>query len=344
MRLGFVICLCGALLACGSPKATSEKSAALTVRVDRRVEVMAILQRLAAASEYLGTPTTTYVSDVTTRFRPFSEHPAVVRTRELRAQYGIAFDAPMWLAVQLDDKLYLKGRPLDGRWANVDIDGYLVLVRDFVTATKFDEFFAAHAPYFARVEARLRGAIAKEDPTSWFDTFFGARPGAKFIVVAGMLTGTHNFGPHSETELYQILGMSHVDFDELPFIDDALIELLVHETAHAYINPLFAKHHAELAPHGERLLARVAEPMRKQAYPTWEIMLNEQGVRAVTTRYLRERKGAAAADAAIAREEARSFLWTRPLADLLGTYEAQRQQYPDLEAFMPKIVELFLHQ
>jgi hypothetical protein len=343
MRMVMLVCLCTAI-ACGSSSTSKPKPAPLEVHVDRRVELMSILQRLAAASEYLGTPATTYVSDVGTTFGPFSEHPAVQRTRELRAKYGIAFDAPMWLAVSLDDKLYLRSRPLDARWANVDIDGYLVLVRDFVTATKFEAFFAAHAPYFARVEARLRDAIAKEDPTSWFDRFFGARPGATFKVVPGMLTGTHNFGPHTESELFQILGMSHVDFDELPFINDALIELLVHETAHSYINPLFEKHRAALAPHGQRLLARVAEPMRKQAYPTWDIMMNEQGVRAVTVQYLRERKGAAAGDAAIAREEARSFLWTRALADLLGTYAATRQQYPDLDAFMPKIVELFVHQ
>jgi hypothetical protein len=305
---------------------------------------MSILQRLAAASEYLGTPATSYVSDVTKTFGPFAEHPAVRQTRELRAKYGIAFDAPMWLAIVLDDKLYLRGRPLDARWADVDIDGYLVVVRQFVSDSGFDAFFAAHAPYYARVEERLRTAIAKEDPTHWFDAFFGARPGASFVVVPGLLTGTHNFGPHTEHEMFQILGMSHVDFDELPFVDDALVELLVHETAHSYINPLFAKHRVELEPQGQRLLARVGEAMRKQAYPTWEIMLNEQGVRAVTALYLRERKGAAAGDAAIAREEARSFLWTRPLTDLLGTYAAQRKQYPDLEAFMPKIVELFVHQ
>jgi hypothetical protein len=343
MRLMWLVCV--VLLGCGSSgSASKETPPALVVRVDRRVELMSILQRLAAASEYLGTPTTTYVSDVGTTFGPFTEHPAVQRTRELRAKYGIAFDAPMWLAVSLDDKLYLRSRPLDARWTNVDIDSYLVLVRQFVTDTKFDAFLTAHAPYFTRVEARLRDAIAKENPTSWFDRFFGARPGARFVVVPGMLTGTHNFGPHTDSELYQILGMSHVDFDELPFIDDALVELLVHETAHSYINPLFEKHRAALAPHGERLLARVAEPMRKQAYPTWDIMMNEQGVRAVTALYLRERRGAAAGDAAIAREEARSFLWTRPLADLLATYAAQRQQYPDLDAFMPKIVELFVHQ
>lgn len=341
MRLACLICV---LLACSSstkPTATQQQP---TVRVDRRVELMSILQRLAGAREYADTPSTAYVSAVDTHFGPHRGHPAVLRTQELRTQYGIGFDGPMWLAVVLDDKLYVQARPGDSRWTNVDIDGYMVMVRDFAERTGLDAFLATHKAYFSRVEERLRTAIAKEDLTTWFDRFFGSRPGTTFVVVPGLLTGTRNFGPHTTTEMFQILGITHVDFDDLPVVDDATLQLLVHETAHSYINPLFAKHRAELESHGARLLARVAEPMRKQAYPTWDIMMNEQGVRAVTALYLRERKGAAAADAAIAREEARSFLWTRPLADLLGTYAAQRKQYPDLDAFMPKVVELFVHQ
>jgi len=341
MRLAWVICM---LLACSSSSTKPAMSTPPDVRVDRRVELMAILQRLAGAREYAGTPSTGYVNAVDAHFGPYREHPAVLRTQQLRQTAGIGFDAPMWLAVVLDDKLFVKAPPGDARWANADTDGYMVLVRDFAEVTGFDAFLATHRPYFSRVEERLRTAIAKEDPTTWFDRFFGSRPGMTFVVVPGLLTGTRNFGPHTTTEMFQILGITHVDFDDLPVVDDATLELLVHETAHGYVNPLFAKHRAELAAHGERLLARVAEPMRKQAYPTWDIMMNEQGVRAVTALYLRERRGAAAGDAAIQREEARSFLWTRPLADLLATYAAQRKQYADLEAFMPKIVELFEHQ
>ncbi len=341
MRLTLLFCV---MLACSSSTKPATSHQQPTVRVDRRVELMSILQRLAGAREYADTPSTAYVSAVDRHFGPHRNHPAVLRTQELRQTYGIGFDGPMWLAVVLDDTLYVKARPGDARWANVDIDGYMVLVRDFAERTGLDTFLETHKAYFSRVEDRLRAAIEKENPSSWFDQFFGARPGATFVVVPGLLTGTRNFGPHTDTELFQILGITHVDFDELPVVDDATLELLVHETAHGYVNPLFAKHRAELEPHGARLLARVAEPMRKQAYPTWDIMMNEQGVRAVTALYLRERKGAAAADAAIAREEARSFLWTRPLADLLGTYAAQRKQYPDLDAFMPKVVELFVHQ
>lgn len=334
-----VLCLA---IACGSSSTKAPvASSAPEVRIDRRVELMSILQRLAGAREYMGTPSSAYVTAVDTHFAAHREHAAVVATRQLRASHGISYDAPMWLAVQLDDRLALKARPGDARWDTVDIEGYLASVRRFVADSGFDAFVATHEPYFKKVEDRLRAAIATENPTSWFERFFGARPGARFVVVPGLLAGTRNFGPHTETELYQILGITHLDFDELPVVDAPTIELLVHEMAHGYINPLFSKHAAALAPHGERLFAKVAEPMRKQAYPTWQIMLNEQAVRAVTVLYLRERKGAAAADAALAREVARAFLWTRPLADLLATYAANRQQYSDLDAFMPKLVALF---
>jgi Domain of unknown function (DUF4932) len=332
------------VVACSSPStkpAPPPTSTSLTVAVDRRIELMAVLQRLSGAREYVGTPATQYVAAVDAHFVPFKDHAAVVATRQLRAQYGIGFDGPMWLAVQLDDKLVPRAPPGDARWDKVDITAYLATVRDFVTATGFDAFFAAHRAYFTRVEERLRGAITAENPGAWFDAFFGARSGAAFVVVPAMLVGTHNFGPSTATELFQIIGVVRVDFDELPTFDAVTLELVVHEMAHSYINPLFAKHRATLEPHGTRLFGAVADAMRKQAYPTWDIVLNEQGVRAVTVQYLRERKGAAAADAAVNREVARSFVWTKPLAELLGEYARSRQQYADLDAFMPRIAALF---
>jgi hypothetical protein len=319
-------------------------STAPTIHVDRRVELMSILQRLAGAQELAGTPSTKYVADVDAHFGPLRDHPAVVRTKQLRDQFGIAFDAPMWLAVMLDDHYFLTGPPGDPRWASADADGYMTTVRDFVKASGFDAFEDAHAAYIGKVEDRIRAAISKEDPTSWFDAFFGKRPGIGLAIVPGLLTGQHNFGPSSPTSLYSILGITHVDFDELPVVDDDTIELLVHETAHGYVNPVFARHHQELAQAGQRLFAEVAEPMRRQAYATWEIMLNEQAVRAVTSLYLRERRNQAAGDAAIAREEARGFKWTRPLVELYASYEKQRQQYADFEALMPKIVGMFASQ
>lgn len=332
-------------LACSSPSEQQHKpplatpaATALDVHVDRRIELFAILQRLVAAPEYMATPVTAYVAAVDAHFANFKDHPAVIATRELRQNPGIGFDGPMWLAIELDDQLKLKNRPSDSRWANVDLEAYLVKVRDFAITAGIDSFLAKHKVYLDKVEDRLRTEITKENPGAWFDNFFGAKPGAKFVVVPALLVGQHNFGPHTATELFQIIGVVRVDFDELPTFDPLTLELIVHEMAHSYVNPLFEKHRAELEPHGRRLLEQVGDAMRKQAYPTWEIVMNEQGVRAVTVLYLRERKGAAAGDAAAERELARSFLWTKPIVAALAEYRAARQQFADLDAFWPKLL------
>lgn len=332
-----VACVLGCKTSSPPPQVAAQT---IDVHVDRRVELFSLLQRLNHAREYMATPKTAYVAAVDAHFAVHTEHPAVVATRELR-EAGIGYDGPMWLAVQLDDQLQLRAPPLDPRWANVDIEAYLAKVRDFVTASGFDAFLATHRGYFTRIEERMRTAIEKENPRAWFDDFFGARPGAKFIVVPSLLVGTHNFGPHTNDELYQLIGVVRVDFDELPTFDALTLELTIHEMAHSYINPLFEQHRAALQPHGERLFAQVADAMKKQAYPRWDIFLNEQGVRAVTALYLRERKGVTVADAAIAREDGRGFRWTRPLVELYAEYRGARQQYSDLAAFMPRIVAMF---
>src|SRR5439155_25095357 len=129
----------------------------------------------------------------------------------------------------------------------------------------------------------------------------GERPAAKFAVVPAMLTGNWNYGPHLGGEIFQIIGVTRPDFDELPSVDDSMMELVVHEMAHSYVNPLLDAHKPELQPDGSRLFAKVAEPMTKESYGAWEIFLNESVVRAITALYFRDRRGAAGGDAAIAR-------------------------------------------
>jgi len=314
--------------------ASAPAPASYDVHVDRRVELLSTVEWLAGAPEYQRAPTTTYVGDVRRHFGPFASHPVVLAARELRSQHGISYDAPMTLAISLDDHLALRTQPAEPRFAGVDLAPFVDQLRDFATQSGFEAFVAAHRAYYSRVEDRLRTAIAKEDPARWFDAFFGQRAGAHFTVVPGMLTGTWNYGPHEGDDLYQIIGVARPDFDELPAVDDATIELLVHEMAHSYVNPVLAAHHAELEAGGSHAFAKVGDAMKKQAYTTWEIFLNESVVRAVVVLYTRERRGAAAADAAIAREEANAFMWTRSIADLLATKRG------DVAAAVPQIAQL----
>jgi hypothetical protein len=340
---GWFLLTCGlacAALACRSSSTPSPEPATPTyqIRVDPRVELLAIVQRLAGAPEYRTAPATAYVQAVDAHFGPLADHPAVAATRELRARHGISYDAPMTLAIHLDEAWQLRAPLAERRFSGVELEAYLAALREFARASDFAGFFAKHRAFHDRVATRLRDAIVAEDPASWLTTLFGGRPGARFTVIAAPLCGTWNYGPHLGDDLYQVMGLARLDADELPIVDADMLELVVHEMAHAYVNPLFASHRAALEPAGRRLFAKVEPQMRQQAYATWEIFLNESAVRAVTALYARERKGRPAGEAAIRREVDRGFLWTASLVDELARYAADRVAYRDLAAFLPQLI------
>lgn len=322
-------------------------STASDARFDRRVELVSIVCALAGFKEYTLGSVNPYRTDVVNAFRPFVQHPAVVRARELRQQHGIGYDAPMILAVHLDEQLALQNAgelpDLDARWKGVDAEAYAALLRDFARDTKLDAFLAAHATHYAKVVEVLRGAVDAEQPIAWFDSVFGERKQTRYTVIAAPMTGTYNFGvratrPDGTLEMYQLIG---VNTDTgIPVVDTELTYLLVHELAHSYVNPHLASHEAELGPPAQKLFALVEPEMKKQAYGSWPIFLNEAVVRATTLVYFSEKRGEAAAAALLERERGLGFRWTAEIADLVRAYRADHVDYvPRLAALLVRLGE-----
>jgi hypothetical protein len=338
-----------ALLGCsaGSKPAPAEAKMTSDVHVDRRVELLSIVCALAGFPEYTRGTVNPYRTEVVKAFAPFLSHPVIAATRALRAEHGISHDAPMILAVHLDDQLQLRNADelavLDARWTGIDVAAYVAQLRDFATTAKLDDFLVAHAAHYAQIEDTLRAAVDAEHPIDWFDTMFGKRAHATYTVVPALMSGQYNFGVRATLadgtlQMYQLIGVDTPT--GLPAVNDDLVWLLVHEMAHSYINTMLAAHKAELAGPGAKLFARVADAMKAQQYTDWTIMLNESVVRATTVVYLNDRKGTAAANAAAKAELARGFLWTVELAQGLRAYQQDRAAYPTFDAYAPKLVEL----
>src|SRR5262249_2471959 len=143
--------------------------------------------RLAGSPEYVRAEGP-YAAAVDKQFGPFRDHPAVQLTRDLRARHGIGYDALPRLAVQLDDGLRLGG-PLPERWKVAGVDDFLIAARDFAAKSGFRAFLRAQAGYTGAVEKRFRDFLADRPVVGWFDATFGARPGSKYRLVPGLLTG-----------------------------------------------------------------------------------------------------------------------------------------------------------
>ncbi len=338
----------------GPDAASRPASERIQVAVDPRVELLCVVFRLAGNPEYNKAPSCPYVREVEEHFGPFKDHAAVQMARILRATHGASYDAVISLAVHVEDAVSLKERVpfdpqperLDGRWSANNARPFLEQVRAFAKDTKFDSFVAAHQALYTEAAERLRRKLGERDYLAWFDEFFGARPGATFHAVPGLLTGPNCYGAgirlaDRAEEIYQVMGVWAHDADGVPVFGDDIRGTVVHEFCHAYVNAVVDRQAAALRAAGEVIFPHVREAMAKQAYGNWLTTVKESCVRACVVRHLLKVEGKAAADAETKRQHARQFVWMEELVRLLDDYEGERGRYPTFEAFFPRIVEFF---
>lgn len=330
MRALLLLVLLAATGACGDGKKAAGPRGAdprLVIAVDRRVELVSIVCRLAGFPEYSKSIGTAYARDVDAHFAPFRDHAAVRAAAELKRMHGISFNAPIGLAVYLDDALIPK-RPLtpplpglDPRWDAVDPEPFAAALQDFAQVSGFDAFFAAQATYHHDVEGRIRAALDGHRIIDWFDAHFGPRATATYRVIPGLLSGTMSFSASAtdddgREEIVQVLSLPAAA--DGPFPPDTVF-LLVHEIAHSYVNPILDARASTILPAATPLFTRHADVMSRQHYKTAAIMANESLVRALVVLYARDRAAPATATAQLFDEHRRGFVWTKDLVDALTT-------------------------
>lgn len=325
-----------------------------SVTVDPRIELLSIIFKLAGNPEYNQGRVPAYNQAIDEWFAPHRDHEVVRLARQLRQTRGISYDAVMSMAIHVKDVETLAERVpfddpasrLEKRWNAEMGRQFLAAARRFAADTRFADFLKAQAPLYEKTASDFRATVEANADLAWFGRFFGTRPGARFMVVAGLVNGPGSFGPSLKAEdgveeSYAIVGVYALDPQGNPVFPKNYTETLVHEFAHSWANPLVEKHKESLAPAGARIFPHVAAAMQRQAYGNAHTMLCESLVRAAGVRYALAHEGEAAARRAASYEQGRSFLWTRELAALLGDYEAAREKYPTLDAFMPRVAAYF---
>jgi hypothetical protein len=343
-RAVLVALACAALAAggCGGTSAGGDERISRTpspagssqdfrVSVDRRVELLSVLCRMAGVPPY-HQATTPYARAADVHFAPYARHPAVAATRALAQQHGISYDAPVELAAYLDGALRPARRltplppGLDPRWKRVDVGAYLTAVRRFAAVARFDAFYRSQSEYHRAVEKALSRYLAGRDVVDWFDATFGRRRSASYRVVPGLLTGGFGFGTVARQrtgrlDVTQVVFLESPDEQGVPRPTSVSLEHLVHELAHSYVNPVFDADAASMRASAVPVFRRVEAAMRAQAYGAYPIMVNESVVRAVTVLFLRERASEGDARRSLDEQHQRSFFWT---ADLVEALDAER--------------------
>jgi hypothetical protein len=315
---------------------------------------MSIVFRLAGNNEYTQGRVPSYLGAIDRYFGPYRDHKAIQIARDLEMTDGVSFDAPMNLAVRLKDVESLSERipfdradaGLDGRWHGVKARAFVDALRSFVTDTRFSEFLKSQQALYDVTDSRLRKLVETNLDLPWYTRFFGARSPVRFIVVPGLVNGGPSYGASvvaedGATEMYAIPGVWEVDAEGLPRFSGDFLDTMVHEFVHSYTNPLVDKYGVQLARAGDQLNEPLRDAMRRQGYGEGKTLFYESMVRASTIRYIYEHEGPGAARRAEESERVNSFLWIGGVCDLLATYEKNRDAYPTLESFMPKVVQFF---
>ena len=330
------------------------KAARITVAADPRVELMSVIFRLAGNKEYNTGAVPSYVEDVEKHFGPFKEHPAVKYAAELRETRGVSYDAVMAMGIHTTDTVTLgervpfspKPKTLDDRWTIEGARKFLVLARDFVKDTGFNEFYAAHKPLYEVSARRLQDLLDKNARLEWFDSFFGPAKAADFNVVLGMLNGGGSYGPRvalpdGREAIYSVIGVWKTDAQGTPVFPQGTVSTVVHEFTHSYTNPVVDRHVRKLEKAGRKIYPLVKKEMEGQAYGNWRTMMYESVNRACEQRYNAAYYGPDVIKRAEDYEISRSFYWVPGLGRVLAEYDAEPRKYKNLDDFFPKIASYF---
>ncbi len=332
----------------------AEQNTTIQVKTDPRIELMSILFRMAGNPEYKMGRITSYVQDVDRYFERFKEHDAVKLAAKLRETRGVSYDAVMGLAVHVTDADRLEERvpfdpqpeTLDRRWTPELAREFLRAVRRFVEDSNFEAFTQAHTHLYDLAARRMQAMVKEHGVVDWLGKFYGARPGARFELILGMMNGPGNYGVRialsKENEiLYCILGVWGTDSQGNPQFSDQTIPTVVHEFCHSYCNPLVDRHAQELQASGKEIFKRVEAAMHQMAYGDWLTMMSESLVRASVIRFLLAKYGEVRAQKGIQSEAQKQFYWVGGLSGLLAEYEQSRSSYPSLDVFFPRITSFF---
>ena len=328
--------------------------------VSETVELMSILSRTAGSPEYNMDMGGKYIEDIEAWFSQYKEHPMVSYYQDLQENYGIYYNAPISLAVNLEiegGKIKMVGKKelLDDRWMNLDQDEFnefIAKLNEFYTDTRFHEFYQQHQDFYKEVLRQYETNVMRYFNQEWYALFYGTEPGEIFRIIVGFTNGGQNYGANREvpgkpSESFAICGYwTHPQMGSILDPENAkkwAAPTLIHEFNHSFVNPLIEneKNAALMGNIPQRLLEQNTSMMAKQAYGVGETVFNESIVRAATVIYMME-NGYSREEVQneIADHMTRGFKWLPELVAAMRDYTAHRGKYPTLNDFYPQVAKV----
>jgi len=322
--------------------------------IDERVELMSIVFRLAERWEYSNTRFELYNDKIEQHFEKYKSHELILFTKSIIKENGIAFDGPMCMAMHLDNNLNLLTDvkdvwQLDPTWTKENVEKFVPLLQKFYNDTRFDEFYKNNADLYAEAVKRF-SPIYEQVDLKWLYSFFGKEPREQFFIKIGLGIWGKCYGVNVDynngnRNIYAIMGAWQTDNSGFPeFSKSWDLPILIHEFSHPFVDKLTVTHKKTFQKSGEKMYSVIKDVIGTEAYPSWEVVLDEALVNAITIKYMKDHdyKQAEIESFIKSIKDAFGFFWLEELTDELESYEKQRDKYPTLESYMPKLGEAYI--
>ena len=318
-----------------------------TVTVDQRIELMGVIQLLSGyfLVSYLDSG---YKRDAASFFATCSDHAAVKKFSALSAsgfdfnnvpEAFISLSAPP----ELQPRFPLGDSVIASAGGEENLAGFWASARDFAQECRFEEFYASHQPEYERMVAQSRPTVVAS--TRSLVAYLGTPLGSTQVILGPLLHdggfASRVDGNRGQAAAFAFIGPNALTAGSVDFGDAARLQPLVaHEFAHTVINPLTARHSSQVAA-TEGNFGPLREAMRREGYGSWDQVINESIIRAITSRLTAADRGEEAANAEVAEEVKRGFVYVPALVDRLRRYEKNRDAIARIADFYPELLGVF---
>jgi DNA-dependent RNA polymerase auxiliary subunit epsilon len=324
----------------------------LNIMIDPRIELLAAVQSLSGYNEMTQLLTSyqfSYKDEMLEYFDGFRSHKAV-KNFEYLSKRGFSYDAPPTAMLYMpftagDTDDFGFDEYLIKRIGKSNLDKFARYMLQFSLDTDFSSFYNEHSDFYEAVVNKASAEIEDNEYVKDLEDYYGTVQNSYNIILSPMFSAG-GYGPrimreNGKYDIYSIQGSYSMEGD-IPLFGsaDSFRGLAYHEFSHSFVNPLTEKYIDEVNRY-RKLYDPISEIMRKSAYPSWEICVNEHIVRAVTARLFLKHDSEEMYNSILSEERANGFFYIDHLCDKLSEYEKSRDKYSSFEEFYPELLNVF---
>lgn len=324
----------------------------LNIIVDPRIELLTAVQQ-QAGYDVLTRYDFDYKNEANEYFNAYKKHSVVKTFNKLRTR-GFSYDAPPNLMLNLSNDLTIdeNTKISDDLIARASgekkLSNFINELRNFSYESNFNKFYQENIPFYQAMIDNVYGKIKDMKLIESLDSYYGMEVNSYNLVLSPLLHDG-GYGPRVKADnglydVYGIIGPHGIINNEdvlVPGYSAESIRYIVwHEFGHSFVNPTTEKFIDEINKY-DNLYSKIEKQMKSQAYPNWEISVNEHIIRAITARLAYLNRGQSAYALTISNERKDGFYYVPALCDSLEKYEQARHKYPTFESYYPELINVF---